>query len=376
MEQGVLTAEMCGFYGEYSDFLRITSQFTCIACENFARSIPDYTFREIIGANAHTLPVWTGDVNSLCEDIKPLIAEGYFCVILAGTMRAGMALEKDLQSSGINGVYCKGDVLHTKGMVAIVQGHLSAGVSYPFAKFAIFTSRRQGEEKKSKKPKKNIGLTSLEDIKPGDYVVHQNHGIGQYICINTLDLQGVVKDYIKIAYDKGDTLYVPVTQLDLISRYTAPDDSENVKLAKLGGMQWQASKAKVKKATEEMAKELIELYAHRQVAKGYSFPEDSDWQRDFETRFEYDETDDQLRSVCEIKKDMESPYPMDRLLCGDVGVGKTEVALRAAFKCVMGGKQCAILVPTTILAWQHYETLSRRMASFPVQIGLLSRFRT
>ena len=191
-----------------------------------------------------------------------------------------------------------------------------------------------------------------------------------------LDLQGVVKDYITIAYDKGDTLYVPVTQLDVVSRYTAPGDGERVKLSKLGGEAWNKTKARVKKATEEMAEELIALYAQREQAKGFAFPEDTEWQRDFEARFAYDETPDQLTSTAEIKRDMESSHPMDRLLCGDVGVGKTEVALRAAFKCVMGGKQAAILVPTTILAWQHYNTILSRMEAFPVKVELLSRFRT
>jgi transcription-repair coupling factor (superfamily II helicase) len=168
---------------------------------------------------------------------------------------------------------------------------------------------------------------------------------------------------------------VPVTQLDLLSRYTAPGGEETIKLAKLGGAEWQRTRARVKKATEDMAQELIELYARRKAAKGYAFPPDGDWQSDFESRFEYDETDDQLSSTAEIKRDMERPWPMDRLLCGDVGVGKTEVALRAAFKCVMGGKQCAILAPTTLLAWQHYNTILSRMEAFPVKVGLLSRFR-
>ncbi|MFR1809811.1 MAG: DEAD/DEAH box helicase, partial [Pygmaiobacter massiliensis] len=250
------------------------------------------------------------------------------------------------------------------------------GCDWPGAKFAVITSRRQNTTEQKPRRKKAKGLSSLEDIKPGDYVVHQNHGIGLYVGIERLDLQGVVKDYIKIQYQGADTLYVSVTQLDLISRYTAPGDAEKVKLAKLGGGEWQKTKTRVKKATEEMAKELIELYAKRQTAPGYSFPKDGDWQRDFETRFEYDETEDQLQSASEIKRDMERPHPMDRLLCGDVGVGKTEVALRAAFKAIMGGKQVAVLVPTTILAWQHYNTILQRMEAFPVKAGMLSRFCT
>ncbi len=263
------------------------------------------------------------------------------------------------------------------GLVAVGAGHLSGGVELPFAKYAIFTSRRHDQTvKKPARPKNKNALSSLSDIAPGDYVVHQNHGIGLYAGIQRLDLHGVVKDYLKITYEKGDVLYVPVTQLDLLSRYTAPGDSDRVRLAKLGGTEWVKTRRKVKAAAQEMAQELIALYAKRRQAKGTAFPEDGEWQRDFEARFEYDETDDQLRSAAEIKRDMEKPWPMDRLLCGDVGVGKTEVALRAIFKCVMGGKQCALLAPTTLLAWQHYNTLLARMEAFPVKIGLLSRFRT
>ena len=197
-----------------------------------------------------------------------------------------------------------------------------------------------------------------------------------YAGIQRLEVQGATKDYLKIQYSGSDVLYVPVTQLDLLSRYTPPGDEDKVKLAKLGGAEWQRTRARVKKATEEMAQELIELYARRKQAKGYAFPPDGEWQQDFEARFEYDETEDQLAATAEIKNDMEHTWPMDRLLCGDVGVGKTEVALRAAFKCVMGGKQCAILAPTTILAWQHFNTAIARMEAYPIRIGLLSRYRS
>ena len=207
-------------------------------------------------------------------------------------------------------------------------------------------------------------------------MVHQNHGIGRYAGIQRMAVQGVTKDYLRIEYDKKDVLYVPVTQLDLLSRYTAPGDSDNVKLSRLGGGEWTRTRRKVKAATEAMAKELIELYARRKQAAGYAFPPDDTWQGDFEQRFPYEETPDQLTCAAEIKHDMEQPWPMDRLLCGDVGVGKTEVALRAAFKCVMGGKQCAILAPTTILAWQHFNTATARMEAFPIRIGLLSRYRS
>ncbi len=209
----------------------------------------------------------------------------------------------------------------------------------------------------------------------GDYVVHSTHGIGIFEGIHKIELQGIIKDYIKIKYAKGDTLYVPVTQLDLVAKYIGPREDTGVKLNRLGSQDWEKQKTKVRAAVKDIAKELIKLYAERMQVKGYAFPEDTEWQRDFEAHFAYDETEDQLRCIDEIKNDMESSHPMDRLLCGDVGFGKTEVALRAAFKAVTAGKQVAILVPTTILAWQHYQTVIKRMGDFPVQVELLSRFR-
>ena len=375
LEEGVLAPGLDRFYEDTAYLLHETEKRHAVVCENFARTIPDLKLADTVNAQTHSLPPWGGEVSALADDLRPLTAQKYAVAVLAGTQRAAAALARDLAAAGFSAqAYHKEPPSLAPGSVGVFEGHLNAGADYPFAKFAVFTSRRHNAAAPQKARAKNKGLSSLSDITPGDYVVHQNHGIGVYAGIQRLDLQGVVKDYIKINYDKADTLYVPVTQLDLISRYTAPGDGERVKLSKLGGDAWNKTKSRVRKATQEMAKELIALYARRQQAQGYAFPEDNEWQRDFETRFEYDETADQLTSAAEIKKDMEKPHPMDRLLCGDVGVGKTEVALRAAFKCIMGGKQVAVLVPTTILAWQHYTTILSRMEAFPVKAGLLSRF--
>ena len=375
LEEGVLAPGLDRFYEDTAYLLHETEKQHAVVCENFARTIPDLKLADTVNAQTHSLPPWGGEVSALADDLRPLTAQKYAVAVLAGTQRAAAALARDLAAAGFSAqAYHKEPPSLAPGSVGVFEGHLNAGADYPFAKFAVFTSRRHNAAAPQKARAKNKGLSSLSDITPGDYVVHQNHGIGVYAGIQRLDLQGVVKDYIKINYDKADTLYVPVTQLDLISRYTAPGDGERVKLSKLGGDAWNKTKSRVRKATQEMAKELIALYARRQQAQGYAFPEDNEWQRDFETRFEYDETADQLTSAAEIKKDMEKPHPMDRLLCGDVGVGKTEVALRAAFKCIMGGKQVAVLVPTTILAWQHYTTILSRMEAFPVKAGLLSRF--
>ena len=377
-EEGLLCPGLDVLYQDLPDLMHAVDSMPSLCCENFARTMPEVRLKDIVNAPAHAHPPFSGEVAALAEDLEPLTKQGYVVELLAGTSRAAAALAKDLAAKGFAATAAK-DVLPGPGVVAVRPGHLTGGAEFPFAKYALFTSRKAGSADTDKKPakKKNKdALSSLTDIKPGDYVVHQNHGIGMYTGIQRLEVQGVVKDYLKISYDKGDTLYVPVTQLDLLSRYTAPGDSDKVKLAKLGGTEWAKTRRRVKTAAAEMAQELIELYAKRRQAKGFAFPEDSDWQRDFETRFEYDETGDQLTAAAEIKKDMEKPWPMDRLLCGDVGVGKTEVALRAAFKCIMGGKQCAILAPTTLLAWQHYNGLLARMEAFPVKAGLLSRFRT
>lgn len=379
LEEGVLCPGLDVFYQTMADLALAAQQHTTLLCENFLRGMNEFRLKDLINAEAHGAPNWAGDLASLQEDLDPLLAQGFAVALFAGTPKGAAALTRDLADKGY-AVSMSRDVRPVKGLVQVLPGHLHGGCTFPFAHAAVLSSRRHGTEEgaaEAKKRKKNKNaLSSLSDIRPGDYVVHQNNGIGMYAGIQRLEVQGATKDYLKIQYAGADVLYVPVTQLDLLSRYTAPGDEEKVKLAKLGGAEWKRTRAKVKKATEDMAQELIELYARRRQATGFAFPPDGDWQSDFEARFEYDETDDQLNATAEIKQDMEKPWPMDRLLCGDVGVGKTEVALRAAFKCVMGGKQCALLAPTTLLAWQHYNTILSRMEAFPVKVGLLSRFRT
>lgn len=252
---------------------------------------------------------------------------------------------------------------------------MTAGFRIADMKFALIThTKTQTKQNKKRKVNSKNAIHSLDELTVGDYIVHNVHGIGVFEGIQALEMNKVKKDYIKIAYAKGDALYVPVTQLDLVSKYIGPGDNANVKVNRLGGGEWKKTKAKVRESVKDMAKELIALYAKRMSTKGYAFSEDTDLQRDFELRFAYDETDDQLRCTEEIKRDMERSVPMERLLCGDVGFGKTEVALRAAFKCISEGKQCALLVPTTVLAMQHFNTARERMEAFPVNIEMLSRF--
>ena len=378
LEDGVLCAGLDGLYADAGYLWTRTGRYRTVCAENFARSMPDQPLKDVINAPAHTLPAWNGEVASLLDDLKPLCDGGYTVTLLAGTERAAAGLCRDLRDKGLT-VTSDAAAPAAPGLVQVLPGHLSAGCQFPFARYAVLTGRALGESgtaRQKKRKKAKDALNSLTEITPGDLVVHQNHGIGRYAGIQRMAVQGVTKDYLRIEYDKKDVLYVPVTQLDLLSRYTAPGDSDNVKLSRLGGGEWTRTRRKVKAATEAMAKELIELYARRKQAAGYAFPPDDTWQGDFEQRFPYEETPDQLTCAAEIKHDMEQPWPIDRLLCGDVGVGKTEVALRAAFKCVVGGKQCAILAPTTILAWQHFNTATARMEAFPIRIGLLSRYRS
>ena len=379
LEEGVLCPGLDVLYQTMDDLVIAAQKQSTLLCENFLRGMNEFQLKALINAEAFAAPNWGGDMASLREDLDPLIAQEYAVTLFAGTPKGAAALTRDLADKGY-AVSMSRDVRPAKGLVQVLPGHLTAGCTFPFARMAVISSRRHGLDEASaeaKKRKKNKNaLSSLSDIKPGDYVVHQSHGIGMYAGIQRLEVQGAIKDYLKIQYSGSDVLYVPVTQLDLLSRYTAPGDEEKVKLSRLGSDVWVRTRTRVKKATEAIAQELVQLYARRRQARGFAFPADNDWQRDFETRFDYDETDDQLTAAAEIKKDMEQPWPMDRLLCGDVGVGKTEVALRAAFKCVMGGKQCAILAPTTLLAWQHYNTALARMEPFQFRIGLLSRFRS
>ncbi len=344
----------------------------------FARGSYEVPTGTLINMTARQLPVWGGGVQLLTEDLSSLLSQGRACVVLAGTGRAGQSLAEDLKQAGLPAAYLEDPSTVSKGTVAVTGGTLSAGFDLPGAGFALITHGRvmAAKAKKTKRDKNSKEISNLSELSPGDYVVHSAHGIGVFEGIHKLEMNGVTKDYIKVKYAKSDILYVPVTQLDMVSKYIGPREDMNIRLNRLGGTEWQRQKTKVRAAVKDVAKDLIRLYAQRMQQKGYPFPPDGEWQHDFESHFEYEETEDQLRCINEIKDDMERDVPMDRLLCGDVGFGKTEVALRAAFKCVAAGKQCALLVPTTILAWQHYQTILKRMEGFPIDVELLSRFRT
>ena len=331
--------------------------------------------RELVQLSASQLSTWSGEYAILKDDIEDYMKTGFCCVIFAGTPRGAQALTEDLQKD-FSAQLVRDVPSIDPGRIYVLEGTLSAGMEYPQLKLAVISHAKTGSSRKKPAKAKKGGIKNISDLNVGDYVVHVSHGIGIFEGIVKRDIHGVVKDYIKIRYAGSDMLFVPVTQLDLVTKYIGGKEDSVVKLNKLNSAEWAKTRARVKKAVKDMADELIKLYAKREAAQGYAFGPDTDWQNDFERRFPYDETDDQLRCIQEIKDDMEKPSPMDRLLCGDVGFGKTEVAIRAAFKCVMDGKQCAVLVPTTILAWQHYQTFRKRMEGFPVKVDILSRFRT
>jgi len=349
--------------------------------DNLPRGSFDTPVKELVTFTAKQIAPWNGTFSTVLDDISAIRNRlGHSCAILAGTDKAAKTLAEDLENEGIPAIFCPLPPAEIpQKTVCVMPGGLTYGMEYPSAKFTLITYRSRTVTKNkvvSTKRGKNA-FNNLDELHRGEYVVHATHGIGIFEGIQTLEASGNTKDYIKIRYDKGDNLYVPVTQLDQVSKYIGPaSDEKPLKLSKLGGKDWQKTRSKVKSAVKDMAKELIELYSKRIKVQGHAFSPDIDMQNDFERRFEFVETDDQLRCIHEIKKDMERTYPMDRLLCGDVGFGKTEVALRAVFKCIADGKQCAIMVPTTILALQHYQTILKRFEGFPIEAGMLSRFCT
>ncbi len=375
---GVLCRGLERYGLEIHELYKIYNDYGAIYLDNLPRGSFDTGVKELISFSAKQLVPWNGSLEAITEDINGRLSRpGSLCVVLAGTPKAAEVLSQDLEMQGIScNYYPAPPSKFAEGKVTVLPGGLSYGLEYPGIGATVFTYRSQSKvrAKKARKTSKNA-FNSLTELHRGEYVVHSAHGIGIFEGITTLEASGTTKDYIKIRYDKGDILYVPVTQLDQVSKYIgATSEEKTIKLNKLGGTDWQKTRSKVKSSVKSMAKELIELYSKRLKAKGHAFSPDIDMQSDFERRFEFSETEDQLRCIREIKRDMENPYPMDRLLCGDVGFGKTEVALRAVFKCVADGKQAAILVPTTILALQHYQTILKRFDGFPVEIGMLSRF--
>lgn len=376
-EEGILFKGADKFCLENSELFFEAEKLPCFYLDTFMRGGSGLRFKRLISANPLQTSTWGGDIKQLCEELSSFCERDYSTIVMAGSEKTVGIIVSDLIENGIPAESYTEGSKSIKGRVLVMPGSVSGGYEYPDINHALITQAKVlSSKRKIKKRKKGEEIKSISDISEGDLVVHSLHGIGRFAGISNIATQGVTKDYITIKYAGSDVLYVPVTQLDLVSRYIGPRDDTGVKLNKLNSVEWQKTRSRVRCAVKDMAEELIKLYAARQASKGFSFSPDNDWQLDFEERFDYTETDDQLRSIEEIKQDMMKPIPMDRLLCGDVGFGKTEVALRGAQKCILDSKQCAILVPTTVLAWQHYQTAIKRFEHFPVKIELLSRFRT
>ncbi len=380
LEEGTVCKGLDRYIISWNEMLSLYEDLGVIYLDNLARGSFDTPTKELITFNARQISAWNGTFSVLKDDLEPIHnKKGQTIVIMSGTPKVASNLCDDLIAEGYSSIFFENaPEAVPEGKIVVLPGGFSSGFEYPNAKFTVFTYGNREAlpvAKVKKKVNKAAVFNSLEELHKGDYIVHVNHGIGIFDGITQLEADGNIKDYIKIKYDKGDVLYVPVTQLDQVSKYIGPNsDSHTLKLNRLGGKEWNKTRSRVRSSVKDMAKELIELYSKRINMPGFAFSPDIDMQSDFERRFEYDETDDQLRCIYEIKSDMEKNHPMDRLLCGDVGFGKTEVALRAAFKCAADGKQCAILVPTTILALQHYQTIRKRFEGFPIEAQMLSRF--
>lgn len=337
--------------------------------------------REKFYLEVKSISAYNNSFELLVKDLHQYKKQGYRIALLSGSRTRAERLAKDLQEEGLAAFYGQDyDREICLGEIMVVYGHAKKGFEYPLIKFAVMTeSDIFGQEQKKKKKKKNYSGSRIQDfaeLSIGDFVVHEKHGLGIYRGIEKVEVDRIVKDYIKIEYRGGSNLYIPATQLDCLQKYSGADASKAPKLNKLGTQEWNKTKSKVRGAVKNIAKELVELYAVRQEKEGYVCGPDTVWQREFEEMFPYEETEDQLSAIEDAKRDMESTRIMDRLICGDVGYGKTEVALRAAFKEVQESRQVAYLAPTTILAQQIYNTFVQRMKEFPVRVELLCRFRT
>ncbi|WP_150275639.1 transcription-repair coupling factor [Paenibacillus tepidiphilus] len=352
-----------------NDAIMYHRPFQSLFMSIFLRQVPHIQPQNILGFISRGMQDFHGQMNVLKAEMERWHKSGVQVVMLAGSEERLERMRRVLYDYGIE-------------EPTILQGNLGSGFELPSIHLAVITEGEMFSQKQRKARKvSSKGMDNAERIKSytelkiGDYVVHQNHGIGKYMGIGTLEVSGIHRDYMHIMYAGGDKLSVPIEQIDLIQKYVGSEDKEP-KVYKLGGNEWSRVTSKVRHSVQDIADDLIKLYAERQSALGYAFEKDTQEQREFEEMFPYEETRDQLRAIGEIKKDMEQNRPMDRLLCGDVGYGKTEVAVRAAFKAAIEGKQVAILVPTTILAQQHYETFRERFANYPLNIQVLSRFRS
>jgi transcription-repair coupling factor (superfamily II helicase) len=361
------------------DIINFMNLYTGIAMTTLESKCGLFRVRKTYSIQTKGVNPYNNSFELLTRDLKRLKRSGYRVVLLSGSRTRAKRLAEDLRDYDLSSFYSEDmDREVNPGEIMVSCGYVAEGYEYPMLKFMVISeSDIFGRKKKKKRRKKYEGqkIQDFAELKPGDYVVHENHGIGVYNGIEKIEVDKVVKDYMKISYADSGVLYIPVAQMDLIQKY-AGADAKKPKLNKLGTVQWGRTKSQVKKAVQAVAKDLVELYAARQQSEGFVYGPDTVWQKEFEEMFPFEETEDQIQAIEDTKHDMESTKIMDRLICGDVGYGKTEIAIRAAFKAVQEGKQVVYLVPTTILAQQHYNTFVQRLKDFPVRIDLLCRFRS
>ena len=386
LQSGILAGELCDFVRGWEDVCASVSDRPALFLESFLASAFPETMQPsvVLDVVAKQLPSYGGNLEIAASDLEHYRKNGFRTLVLCGSRRRGEILKQYLSDRAIPvQMAFPATGMPPEGGIFLTDGTLPNGMEYPTVKLAVLTegqllnrSARRARPRPKTKATNRQKLNSFTDLTPGDLIVHEFHGIGRYVGMEQMKVDRVVKDYVKIEYQGTDVLYVPATQMDLIYKYVGAAQDSPVKLNKLGGDSWEKTKKKAKAAVKDLADGLIKLYAERKRRAGFAFAADTPWQGEFEDNFPFAETDDQLRCIAEVKGDMEAPSPMDRLLCGDVGFGKTEVALRASMKAIMDSKQVAILVPTTVLAQQHYVTASKRFEGFPVNIDVLSRFRT
>ncbi|MBQ6831887.1 MAG: transcription-repair coupling factor [Oscillospiraceae bacterium] len=385
LQAGLLAGELCDYVSQWEDFCHQLYGKAVVYMDTFPGSAypEECPPKTLLPFSAKQLPGYGGSLDTAAADLAHYQNIGFSSLVLCGSMHRAQLLQQMLTDKNIRAsIAIPLQSMPEPGQIYLTEGTLPYGMEYTDAHLAILSegqlmAKTNAPNRKKKTATNRQKLNSFTDLTPGDLVVHENYGIGRFVAMEQIRVDGAVKDYVKIAYQGSDTLFVPATQLDLVSKYIGGGGEDtNVRLNKIGTDTWQKTKARARKAAKDMAGELIKLYAARRRQEGFAFAADTPWQAEFEDNFPYPETDDQLRCISEIKADMEAPIPMDRLLCGDVGFGKTEVALRAVMKAIMDGKQVAILVPTTVLAQQHYQTAVARFRGFPVNIDVLSRFRT
>ncbi|MDX9871989.1 MAG: transcription-repair coupling factor [Clostridia bacterium] len=379
LEKGLIFPGQADNYFQMEEILQLAHQSPKIYFSLLPKKPAGLEKVNLLSVAAKTPGLFMGKTRLLVDELKEWLRQKAAVLICVDSQERAERLKQGLWDLGVEAVIAKQGLKLTPEKVYITRGQLSGGFELPVWKLAVLTEHELFHQPKKRAPRKIFSegkrVNVLEDLKSGDYVVHTNHGIGRYMGIEKLNVGEAERDYLVIKYQGEDKLYVPTEQSGLLQKYFS-QEGVSPKLSKLGGNEWSKIKSKVKGAVQELAEDLLALYAARESVPGYAFSPDLAWQTDFEEAFPYEETPDQLRAITEVKQDMEKPRPMDRLLCGDVGYGKTEVAIRAAFKAVTGGKQVAVLVPTTVLAQQHFNTFRERFEGFAVNVGVLSRFRT